>query len=580
MSLSLQNQAICDTYNQLIHTGSPNLTGNNIYTGNNTRIPLYITNTLFDFCENGNIVDSLTVVVPLTGVVYNNDNIIVPSSTTTCVFGKKHTAINSSQSVIFGGLSSCAIGNNFYHINTYNTFLSSSSASTIDGCTHHNLIGTHQSNIYVNTISNIVGGVNNCYRANRQVHAVGGVSNNLCSGGGIYIIGSTELTGDLATAATVNSVVVAAHKLSAYIANTAANGLFISGCGNYVKDLILDNHMFTGRNIKILDNLCKVHLYTGDDNLVYADCSTRRVDSHAMFTGRGNRMYAISYTAGRSTVFPFNGAYNILSANGTGIDTSSGNTIFNGLCNCLNMRVACGMILTGNNNIVVDCVSSMRGYLFTGYNNVLSGVVASTYNFMVNGRDNRLQPSSGSYYVNGRYHQCHGSIINGISGCNLQQSSIIFSGNNNSIGCQAHLNQLHTHIYNGISNRLDSTCFSLIFAGSGNSILSTTTNATQCSVILNGEDNTIISGATNTSILGGYKNIIEPSSASGSSIFGGRYNKVSHSDTKILGSNLSSIESQGTMINNLIITNLCVGCAGLPTGHWYRDDGSDIIKIV
>ena len=160
----------------------------------------------------------------------------------------------------------------------------------------------------------------------------------------------------------------------------------------------------------------------------------------------------------------------------------------------------------------------------------------------------------------------------------LRSGSVIVGGRNNTTtnGYYPGPNYENTFIGGGFCNTISSYGLSFIGAGGRNTI-----SAGYANVIVGGCDNT---NSGNYSIIGGGCNNTISASTNTSGILGGRDNTVSHSDSFIIGSSITS-HAAGTMhINNLtvsgsastsvvIMRNLPTSDPGV-TGQLYNDGGT------
>jgi hypothetical protein len=580
MSLSLQNQSICDTYKQLIHTGSSSLTGNMVYTAAGCIIPYCISESGFDYTQNGVINNNLTINTLLSGIVFKSDS-NVNNTACTCIFGKGNASVSGSNNYLIWGLSTTALGANIRSLNSYNTVISSN-LPTSTGIKIS--VGTQQTSIKticnVDTVGalQVVGGYNNNL-VGGNIYSFAGTGNRTLSTASIVLIGNRNLI--LSASDRVYGVYIQTDELSSKPILSYGRYDVVSGKYNYLQSSY--GYVRTGCNNIVKgptegrDGAAAFLLgFSGDHNSVYSlsannNCTTSDI---TIITGCYNSLSAYKGLFCTSTLF--NGSRNTVYQRERVLSPTS--TVFNGDGN--NVLAGCSTvyIINGNNNTAnFLCAnnSSTDNHIITGAYNYLSGSNCGL-NVVMNGYCNTLISYNNSFST--MWNGCY----------NFAKSGTIYAGLSNILGRS--YNTIYTGMQNTLSTyRTDGICASLIFTGCMNTVTNWDGSLgviyTGCRNIVNmgcksliaaGSDNLIGGGQFNSSILGGQYNIMW-SSYFCSYIVGGRYNRACFG--LIIGSNLSSANTScNTYINNLIITDLPVGCTGLPVCTWYRDVGSDIIK--
>lgn len=248
--------------------------------------------------------------------------------------------------------------------------------------------------------------------------------------------------------------------------------------------------------------------------------------------------------------------------------TQTGNlesSILGGRSNTIGVCANCATIGGGTNNEITA-------------NSCRSGISAGSYNIIT---------------------AKHSVIAGGCQNTGSAPFSVIGGGcqnyvtASNAVGC--------TFIGSGACNELFNAGASAIVAGVLNKIESVGNNAASCNFIGGGSGN-IISGSsilTFSSIVGGYQNSISGSTKSRNfigggtnnsirntscaGILGGSNNKVSHSDSFAIGSNITSTAINTTFVNNLTVSGsgtTVVVFKNLPTsdptnaGQLWNDSGT------
>lgn len=565
MSYSLQNLIVSETYNQLVHTGSPNLTGNNVYTAQGCCIPYYITATCFDYCAVGYIKGHLVVNSPLSGVLFGNiGNVIVGANS--CSAGKYNSIIGAN-TIALGGMSSVAIGGNSSMIGAF---------SSVTYGNYAVAIGTFNSQLTSTGCARVsIGGNNNTLSSTGCYITIGGQNNRLTTAAG-SIFGGKEIYAHHFGPTSI----ITGYQLSA-TRTCLNNGLYMllgTGVGN------------------CYDQICEGVMYTGYHNTLCAFAFTNGPTGITFFTGKNNLNEYIGVSP-RGSIF-ITGQENFYKT-----DDNLGYMI-TGLCNRLSAGCRSMGIVNGQNNLLDGTSTCGSSIIVNGDNNISTGLYAySSNNNILNGSNNILSGYSRDVsIINGHYNTINhwpddyntygwigngdhnlitvGKVMNGSYNKAYASEATIYNGLSNVIGTVDQCASFsESFIGTGISNKLYTTsgtiangCNNIIELGGAKQ------NCQRGGNIIGGRNNYVSMCCCNKTIWSGENNYIDDVGYRDTHIIGGRNNRASFSGS-VIGSNLSSAAAYQNTVNNLIITDLPVSNAGLGTGAWYRESGQDIIKI-
>jgi len=567
MSYSLQNKTICDTYTQLVNTGSPNLTGNALFNASGVIIPYHFTNTCFNYCDSGYIEKDLTVLTLLSGNAFNDDNIYT-SVENVCVFGKRNTITNGNNIHIVGGLSSLYSGSCIWAVNTHSSVVSACRTNINDYTT---VIGNHDSYIVTPYRIGVIGG---------RYHQLSGLD-ILPSAATIGVIGGsghtlssccTTIVGgrnNIITGPRQHATIVASDQLSADI-SCIGQVIVISGRNINTRSVTYATTNITGDNISLSSSImCNVMTFSGK-NLTYKMQGSRGFIT--IFSGCNN---SVTGLGANCMNFLLNGSNNCVDQKTI---STYYNIIFNGSNNTLSSITHTNNIFNGCNNVLNKNTgtNSPQTNIINGSNNILSGD-SNQSDVLANGNNNMIRRCGEScfgYIGTGQNNVTKSVIYTGLSNTSINNLTYIYTGTNNTIGCIADNGQQRSaNIFSGCCNFMYGCVSSYVFTGSANKILQQGFYNT----IFNGENNEIQSFGCGL-IFNGCNNLLSSSAGTNGLIVGGRNNIGS--SNHIVGSNLSSNKADTVVVNNLIITNLPVGSAGLAQSTWYRDIGSDIVKMI
>lgn len=567
MAYSLQNLVVGETYNQLVHTGSPNLTGNYMYTANGTCIPYYITNNCFNFCADGQILGDFTVRNTLSGVAFGNCNSITNTSTS-CLFGKNNTVVNGCSVYNVMGQGSYFTGHNIRSLNSFYNFVSSvrNVTSSITS-----LLGAHSSNYIATITSGGVGGYCNSLSGS-NVANVGGNNIVLSS---VSVCGSGFIGGRNNYIRTVNgtscNTIIGGEYLSATDCNTAGATAIMTGRNMSLQT----SYSIAGDTILIPDTrICEALIISGKNNRLIYPVTAASPTAFTSIGGCNNLYISRIVTCDPSTLL--NGSNNIIHELSS---ISYKNTIYNGNDNRLSSITHASNIINGSCNILANTKPSQCRqdvYILNGVCNLLSGScgqVSMIHNGISNITNIATGFNCGALIGSGISNYATSTIFTGISNRSYQQDTYIYTGICNTIFSNTQQGQQGgVNIFSGCGNIGVGILNSFIFSGKNNRMLTETSNLR----IITGENNTL-SANGNQTILGGCNNsILGPNGAI--FIVGGRNNTAYCGS--IAGSNLYGVNNCVLYVNNLVLTNLPVGSAGLSVGgYWFRDEGSDIIRM-
>lgn len=590
MALSLQGQIFGQTYGQLIHAGSRNLSGNNIYTPAGCCIPLCINTSTLDYTANGVIKCDLTVNTLLSGIGFANC-CNVNNATNSCIFAKCQTIGGGTCNTVLGGLSSYITGQCITSIGTFCTHLTATAASV-----PQTVIATHDSTYCVTCVGTYIGGkehniTSTCSTAiGGQMHTIdpgatattliGGRCTYMCvpAGGNLFITATDALTSR--NHRDGNQFIFGGHKN--FISDTQA-GYFFSGCGNCL----------LGDSLPSPQHCWSIHI-SGKENLFNVTGATASTRYVIGMTGQCNQRHVGNINGVPiNGIFPITGFCNCLSAYDNSLPV-----IANGCRNwaCVEYAVWPHFMLNGSYNCLNPWNNSSAqhgGHLLTGTHNALSGQLSNSG--ISTGCGNKIynnvhESGETSFIYNGMNNvNCGGSIISGLSVCTLQKGSQVHGGVYNSVGCSGSTATIRSAVWGGCDNITDDSLDANIMGGSGNRIIRHPSSpfavCSQTQLIVGGKNNYIRGCCCNKGIWGGENNYIDSTEFRHSNILGGRNNRLSETGTtgtSVIGSSLSGAAKNTTYVNNLIITDLPVaaGGAGLCEKAWYREPGSDIIKQV
>lgn len=583
MALSLQGQVFGETYGQLLHAGSPSLTGNNIYTPAGCCIPLSINTSTLDYDAPGVIKGDLTVSTLLSGQGFKDCG-NVNNGTNSCIFGKNQT-IGAGQCVcVVGGLSSYFTGSKIKAFGTYNVHLSA--PTTIINCRCSLALGGYSNRYNADERATIIGGrmhtIDSC-----DLVVVGGRSHTIPSNCLSRIIGGHNLYIESASTNT-NFIATGVDSLTSTNSTGGIQYFWSGQCNDF--EWMYGGCMHTGSNIRLCGfgavSFCSYVQFSGKDTCIRINTSPSR--DLVMYTGLCNHMHSAGSVCG---VFPYNGQFNSLSTYGTARDVPQ---LTNGLCNSIHSRCTCNAWALFNGQC--NCMNTpatfyvSRGlFMGTGYQNTLSCMTNSD-SHILNGSNNLgvVDPAvfaAGKIVTiyNGKDNiNCGGNIYHGLSSCVLGTNSSLFGGTCNSLHEAGDTTSLGHAIFGGCCNTIEAVYDSFILGGVCNKIprAGAFPVCSQNQLIGGGVNNTVCACCCNKSIWSGENNLIDNTTFRHTSILGGRNNRSSYDATTIIGSSLSATSSNDVYVNNLIITDLPVGSAGLNAKTWYREIGSDIVKQV
>lgn len=565
MAYSLQNLVVGETYNQLVHTGSSNLTGNNLYTADGTCIPYYITNSCFNYCADGQILRDLTIPSTLSGTAFQNNNTIT-NSTEVCVYGKNNTVVNTTCAYIIGG-QSCFNGISICAANTYFSKISNTKLPTV-GCGFTTVIGSHSANTWINCELALIGGTNHSL-SGCSLGVIGGANHILSAGQTIKAVGGRNIKSQNGLGC---GVFINPDQLSAYTG--IVSHLFVTGGRNIAARSEAAGNFFvvTGDNIDVsCPGVCCGSIHTGKDIYIYHQlgrlCPT-------IITGLNNsqRKYCSS-----CATFMLNGSSNRVEE--LSAITSAGNEsniIYGGSNNTLSSITYGNYIVNGNYNILDKTIDKCRfdTVIINGMYNILSGSSTDS-DILQNGYSNiilKCGEGCTGFIGTGRHNKTKSTLFTGVSNTSIQIETLIFTGIQNTINCIINGGQIMSGIlFTGQNNYMNANANTMMFTGINNCI------RPECNynTIVTGTNNIILSGGCGKIISGINNNVFDSGV-----ILGGRFNCANGSNISIIGSMLSGSGAvQRSIVNNLIITSLPVGSAGLPANTWFRNEGSDIVRI-
>jgi hypothetical protein len=584
MLKKLQGLSVGETYTQLLHIGTPNLSGNAIYTGDGAiTSPFSLLSTGLDVKQAGVIRRDLTIAAILTGAVFPGSGSVY-SPNCGCVFGCSSYITSGTQSYVVGGSANTLAGAcNSVAINSYNVGLSvgrslgaygtfNSVISVQDAASGEGSATFGGDELFLGGgASMLIGGSANRVDGGISVTIVSGISNRAVSG--ICGNSSAHIMGGFGN----------------YICSSNTSSTIGSGCSNKMirgtSSIIstgIGNSLVSNSTCSNGSFTCSI-IHTGQCNML---CLPVASDSLGMncgtiFTGQCNKIIShLGYS--HSFLSVYNGYNNVLSGsditaivNGCNnyhrsvgapskLYNGEGNVLYGGVCTTAQMH-----LLNGQNVHLSAFGGNIgNGMGFTGSGNIINSSL-NCYKSIYTGQDNYVE---------------NGTIFSGCGNYSVASETHVFGGRNNRVGEVGDTGNTEAIIYGGQNNCTGISYGTSILGGKCNII---SRHASGClsarySQIMSGEDNYMLGCCHNKYIFGGYQNYIDSTTVCGSFIIGGRSNRTSFTCTVVVGSCLSAVKSDSNIVNNLIVTDLPVQdtTAGLASKQWYRCTTDDIVRIV
>ena len=206
---------------------------------------------------------------------------------------------------------------------------------------------------------------------------------------------------------------------------------------------------------------------------------------------------------------------------------------------------------------------SLTGSLTAGTSQNNTGTLSTITGGSLNSGSGDYSVIGGGYSNNNHGYQSFVGAGNGNYIYPGTSASSIVGGNGNSIRkCDVAVSSVHNTIGGGTQNYIDGGYANVIAGGNANYISGSCSysavlggsgiriEASNCSTVVAGRQNCIINSSIGYNlIVGGYLNQINSSNCSG--ILGGKSNYISHDNSMIIGSNLTSDKACYTFMNNL-----------------------------
>jgi hypothetical protein len=225
------------------------------------------------------------------------------------------------------------------------------------------------------------------------------------------------------------------------------------------------------------------------------------------------------------------------------ISSSSKTLIGGGENNTIMPKSNNSFVGSGNNNYIYGYFN----FIGSGYGNYINGSNKGT-NSILNGYTNTITGNTSNSSINsGKNNQIDGGSYHNLGG---GKNNKIYQGKYNVIsgGENNYINSTTDPSWNfiggGYNNYIKENQYTSIVGGRNNSI---TGNTNYC--VIGGGENNFIKGNSQRSIIGGGRD--NTITASYSSVIGGQNNILNHSNSHIIGSNITSTENNTTYVENL-----------------------------
>ena len=246
--------------------------------------------------------------------------------------------------------------------------------------------------------------------------------------------------------------------------------------------------------------------------------------------------------------FMSNGANNrIVTATGADAMNAEANLTFDGTTLAVGTKLTVGSSQTNSGTLssiaggTTNTVSSACSFIGGGQQNIIASGIYST---IAGGNCNTV--AANAVTIAGGQRNSGSAEFSTIGGgfCNISSggfATIVGGRDNSTAGGCSYIGGGCTHDIN------NNSCFAVIVGGNDNTI-----NNSCCSFIGGGRQNCICAQSANGVIVGGWSNLLD-SSACCSGILGGYNNTLSHNNSFIVGSSLTSTATCYTFMNNACI---------------------------
>ena len=390
------------------------------------------------------------------------------------------------------------------------------------GDTSFSIIPTNALSCVTNDFSTIGGGQNNTITAS-QYSYIGAGQNNILASGSNY---SSILGGSYNTSSYENSFIIGSNLTSNKACYTFMNNLDVEGT--------VSASIFSGSFVGDGSGLTNVPGGGGGSSITVQDNGTSCTTALSLLNFVGATV--TEPTADNVTVTIGSGLYEL------GGTSTSLQPTFNDNCVCsADSTIAGGF----QNTISGSGTLNSGSYIGSGYQNQITSSAFSR-NFIGTGFQNQIKNGQNNFI---------GAGVNNIINASV---GVIFGANN---------------IIQGADGDYAAS-FSTILGGDCNIIQSDYGGARVSDTIINGSESLIDADGYNLIGNGRFHQIT--GSVSGSAILAGEYNQIKHSNSFILGSNITSSAEDTTYVNNLDVEGTV--SASIFSGS-FVGDGSGLTNV-